>query len=127
MSKHNNFQQFAQNPNGIAIPSDIAQDQLANVQRNMLRVQAAIEIMGKVTSIAYMEATNSARTAKFTEIKNKIKSESPEFITEEEINQKAADEFNRTGQQVEMRINLNQCADLSVQAAETLLKRLGVV
>jgi len=118
--------QFSETPGGIALPQDLAQGQLQAMQRNMLRVQAAIEIMGKVTSIAYMEATNSARTSKFNEIKSRLKAESPEYTTDEELNQKAMEEFNKEGQNVNMQIPLGQCADLSVKAAEILITRLGI-
>ena len=118
--------QFAETPGGIALPQDLAQGQLQAMQRNTLRVQAAIEIMGKVTSIAYMEATNSARTSKFNEIKSRLKAESPEYTTDEELNQKAMEEFNKEGQNVTMQIPLGNCADLSVKAAEILITRLGI-
>lgn len=115
---------FVEGFGGIALPQKDAVEQMQHIQMAAIRIQASIEIMAKITSVMYAEAMNNARMAKFNEIKSKIKSESPEYVTEEELSQKTLEEFNKSGQRVDLQLNLGMCADMSVQAAEMLIRRL---
>lgn len=122
MNNHMNNQNgpMLMGADGIIRPATAA-DQ-AQIQKNMMFINAATIIMSELSSIAYANAINDAKAVKMQKIKNDLEGN---YMDEEALNAEAIKIFN-SDPKLEVKFDLGMPADVSIAAAQALFQKLGI-
>lgn len=111
--------QYAMGPDGLLKPMDV--NEARQMQQQGLIVQTAVQIMAQLTSVTYINALNDAKNQKMQNIRNQLEEEEFPFDRDAE----AVKRYN-ADPNMQFQLNLEMPADVAIQAAVVLVKKLGL-